>query len=101
MTSRPRKQRASRGRERNPRAEHHSHATALKTLPEYDCVGDPGRESSFFAAGLEYMVKVGDPMNLIDYFRRQFAYNEWANREVLAALRASREASTRPVQLVA
>ena len=68
---------------------------------EYDCVGDPGRESSFFAAGLEYMVKVGDPMNLIDYFRRQFAYNEWANREVLAALRASREASTRPVQLVA
>ena len=40
-------------------------------------------------------------MNLIDYFRRQFAYNEWANREVLAALRASREPSTRSVQLVA
>ncbi len=40
-------------------------------------------------------------MNLIDYFRRQFAYNEWANREVLGAMRAGRETSTRSVQLAA
>ena len=40
-------------------------------------------------------------MNLMDYFRRQFAYNEWANREVLAALRPIREEATRSVQLMA
>lgn len=28
-------------------------------------------------------------MNLADYLRRQFAYDEWANREVLNAIRAS------------
>ena len=28
-------------------------------------------------------------MNLADYLRRQFAYDEWANREVLAAIRAA------------
>ena len=28
-------------------------------------------------------------MDMIDYLRRQFAYNEWANREVLAAIRAA------------
>ena len=27
-------------------------------------------------------------MDLLDYLRRQFAYDEWANREVLAALRS-------------
>jgi uncharacterized damage-inducible protein DinB len=27
-------------------------------------------------------------MNLLSYFRRQFAYDEWANREVLAAIRS-------------
>lgn len=40
-------------------------------------------------------------MNLIDHFRRQFAYNDWANREVLTALRPIRETSTRSVQLMA
>ena len=40
-------------------------------------------------------------MNLIDYFRRQFAYNDWANREVLTALRPTNETSTRSVQLMA
>lgn len=28
-------------------------------------------------------------MNLADYLRRQFAYDEWANHEVLAAIRAA------------
>ena len=28
-------------------------------------------------------------MNLADYLRRQFAYDEWANREVLTAIRAA------------
>jgi uncharacterized damage-inducible protein DinB len=28
-------------------------------------------------------------VNLADYLRRQFAYDEWANREVLAAIRAA------------
>ena len=40
-------------------------------------------------------------MELTDYFRRQFAYDEWANREVLAAVRAGAEASARPLQLLA
>jgi uncharacterized damage-inducible protein DinB len=40
-------------------------------------------------------------VNLADYLRRQFAYDEWANREVLAALRASGNASQRSLQLVA
>ena len=40
-------------------------------------------------------------MNLADYLRRQFAYDEWANREVLAALRASGNASQRSLQLMA
>jgi uncharacterized damage-inducible protein DinB len=40
-------------------------------------------------------------VNLADYLRRQFAYDEWANREVLAALRASGNASQRPLQLMA
>ena len=40
-------------------------------------------------------------MNLADYLRRQFAYDEWANREVLAAIRASDNASHRSLQLMA
>jgi uncharacterized damage-inducible protein DinB len=40
-------------------------------------------------------------MNLLEHFRRQFAYNAWANREVLAKLPGSGEASTRSLQLVA
>jgi uncharacterized damage-inducible protein DinB len=28
-------------------------------------------------------------LNLADYLRRQFSYDEWANREVLAAIRAA------------
>ena len=39
-------------------------------------------------------------MNLADYLRRQFAYDEWANREVLAAFRAS-PPPPRPLQLMA
>lgn len=39
-------------------------------------------------------------MNLADYMRRQFAYDEWANQEVVAVLRA-REASERSLQLMA
>jgi uncharacterized damage-inducible protein DinB len=40
-------------------------------------------------------------MELVDYLRRQFAYDEWANREVLAAVRVSRDAAERSLQLMA
>jgi uncharacterized damage-inducible protein DinB len=42
-------------------------------------------------------------MELIDHLRRQFAYDAWANREVLAGLRASAGAhpTARPRQLLA
>ena len=40
-------------------------------------------------------------MELIDHFRRQFAYNEWANREVLATLRDTAGSLERPIQYVA
>jgi uncharacterized damage-inducible protein DinB len=40
-------------------------------------------------------------MDLIDHFRRQFAYDEWANREVLSALKASTTDTARSVQLLA
>jgi uncharacterized damage-inducible protein DinB len=39
-------------------------------------------------------------MELLDHFRRQFIYDEWANREVLAGLRAGAQL-TRPLQLLA
>jgi len=38
-------------------------------------------------------------VNLADYMRRQFAYNAWANREVLAAVRAGGE-NRRSLQLM-
>lgn len=38
-------------------------------------------------------------MNLIDHLRRQFAYDEWANREVLAAIRRG-AADERSLQLM-
>jgi len=40
-------------------------------------------------------------MELLDHFRRHFTYDEWANREVLAGLRASAQSATRPLQLLA
>jgi uncharacterized damage-inducible protein DinB len=40
-------------------------------------------------------------VNLADHFRRQFAYDEWANREVLTAIRASTSAQERSLQLLA
>jgi uncharacterized damage-inducible protein DinB len=43
-------------------------------------------------------------VNLADYLRRQFAYDEWANREVLTAIRtaggANPSANHRPLQLM-
>jgi uncharacterized damage-inducible protein DinB len=38
-------------------------------------------------------------VELLDYFRRQFAYDLWANREVLSVLRTNRDA--RSLQLLA
>ena len=40
-------------------------------------------------------------MELLEHLRRQFAYDEWANREVLAGLRASAHPPARPRQLLA
>jgi uncharacterized damage-inducible protein DinB len=39
-------------------------------------------------------------MDLFEYIRRQFAYDEWANREVLAALSARAVPTSRPRQLM-
>jgi len=40
-------------------------------------------------------------MGLLHHLRRQFAYDDWANREVLASLRACGITTGRPVQLMA
>ena len=40
-------------------------------------------------------------MDLLEHLRRQFAYDAWANREVLAALKASPRPSARLLQLLA
>jgi uncharacterized damage-inducible protein DinB len=38
-------------------------------------------------------------VNLPDHFRRQFSYNAWANREVLAAIRVQGDGDARSLQL--
>jgi uncharacterized damage-inducible protein DinB len=43
----------------------------------------------------------GHSVNLADYLRREFAYDEWANREVLAAIRAAGAVNERSLQLMA
>lgn len=40
-------------------------------------------------------------MDLLSHLRRQFSYDEWANREVLAGLRANANSPARPLQLLA
>jgi len=40
-------------------------------------------------------------MELLEYLRRQFSYDEWANREVLAGLKSSPDPPARPRQLLA
>ena len=40
-------------------------------------------------------------MDLLEHLRRQFAYDAWANREVLSGLRASARPIARPLQLLA
>jgi uncharacterized damage-inducible protein DinB len=40
-------------------------------------------------------------MELLEHLRRQFAYDEWANREVFTGLRASPYPPARPRQLLA
>lgn len=39
-------------------------------------------------------------MNLIEYFRRQFAYDAWSNREVVSAIRAQAGENERTLQLM-
>lgn len=39
-------------------------------------------------------------MNVADYMRRQFSYDEWANREVLNAIRAAGGEDQRSLQLM-
>jgi len=40
-------------------------------------------------------------MELLEHLRRQFAYDEWANREVLAGLKSTAHPLARPRQLLA
>ncbi len=40
-------------------------------------------------------------MNRIEHLRRLFAYDEWANREVLASLRAAQPVPARSLKLLA
>ncbi|HTU41290.1 MAG TPA: DinB family protein [Candidatus Aquilonibacter sp.] len=40
-------------------------------------------------------------MNLLDYFRRQFIYNAWANSEVFSALNASGNSESKGLRLLA
>jgi len=40
-------------------------------------------------------------MELLSYLRRQFTYDEWANREVLAVLRVSSGANAQPLRILA
>jgi uncharacterized damage-inducible protein DinB len=40
-------------------------------------------------------------MDLVDYFRRQFAYDHWANHEVVTTLRRADASSPRSLQLLA
>lgn len=40
-------------------------------------------------------------MNILDYLRRLFAYDDWANREVLAALRSAPNLPPRSLKLIA
>jgi uncharacterized damage-inducible protein DinB len=40
-------------------------------------------------------------MDLVQHFRRQFAYDHWANREIVDALRPQGMSSARAVQLLA
>jgi uncharacterized damage-inducible protein DinB len=39
-------------------------------------------------------------MNLLDHLRRQFEYDSWANREVLAVIHAGSHQNPRPLQLL-
>jgi len=39
-------------------------------------------------------------MDLLEHLRRQFAYDAWANNEVLAVIKAAGSASPRPLQLL-
>ena len=39
-------------------------------------------------------------MSLADYMRQQFAYDAWANQEVLASIRANGRENARPLQLM-
>jgi len=44
---------------------------------------------------------VEDGVNLADYLRKEFAYNAWANQEVLKAIRAAARDDSRSLQLMA
>jgi uncharacterized damage-inducible protein DinB len=53
------------------------------------------------AASADYSFKLPKSMELLEYLRRQFAYDAWANREVLAGLRTGAPHAPRPLQLLA
>ncbi len=60
-----------------------------------------GRLQCEVAAGWIPAPTFSTSMELLDHFRRQFTYDEWANRGVLAGLKASAKSPTRPLQLLA
>ena len=60
---------------------------AASRITLVDVAGDRATEDGF--------------VNLADYLRRQFAYDEWANREVLTAIRAAGSVNERSLQLMA
>ena len=41
-----------------------------------------------------------NPVNFVDYLSRQFAYDTWANREVIAAIRKSNAGRERSLELM-
>jgi uncharacterized damage-inducible protein DinB len=40
-------------------------------------------------------------VEMFEHLRREFVYEEWANREVLSAVRANQDVNARPLQLMA
>jgi uncharacterized damage-inducible protein DinB len=60
------------------------------------CTAEDLGAAEFFQLSLNHKT-----MDLLEHLRRQFTYDAWANREVLANLKTSSRPTTRPLQLLA